>query len=75
MKGENIIVVFQFYIQNVFDYVYEILRLYNLPFSVMVKTVFLQNALLQELLICKVIDRRWIRKLLEIWGVSFLETL
>jgi hypothetical protein len=51
MRGENIIVVFQSYIQNLSDYTYEILRLYNLPFSVMVKTVFLQNTLLQELLL------------------------
>jgi hypothetical protein len=50
MRDENIVVVFQFCTQNLFDYTYEILRLYNLPFSVMVKTVFLQNTLLQELL-------------------------
>ena len=51
MKGENIIIVFQFHIQNLFDYMYEILRLCNLPFSVVVKTVFLRSTLLQKLLL------------------------
>lgn len=60
MKGETIIVVFQFCIQNLFHYTYEILRLYNLPFSVIVKMAFLQNTLLQELLILQDVntDRR-----------------
>ena len=51
MEGENIIVVFQFCIQILFSYKYEILRLYNLPFSVIVNMVFLQNTLLRELLL------------------------
>ena len=41
MKDENIIVVFQFCIQIHFHYKYEILRLHNLPFSVIAKMLFL----------------------------------
>jgi hypothetical protein len=42
MKGENTrtIIVLLFSIQNLFDYTKEILRLYNLPFFVTIKTTF-----------------------------------